>query len=141
VCWFDEQVYPADSSTPARARRFALDQLRRAFGDEAQVTALGTDAGLIVSELVTNAVNAGATRIGVALAIHHGHLRIGIADDASGRPTVQTASPHATGGRGLHIVEQLARRWGTCATPGGKEIWAELSVEPAATAVPLNCTI
>jgi two-component sensor histidine kinase len=140
VCWFDERTYPADSSTPLLARRFTADRVRQVLRVDPAARALVDDAGLMVSELVTNAVNASATTITVRLDIHRDHARIAVTDDAPGSPMLRIPSPNATGGRGLRIVDQLARRWGTGPTSDGKQTWAELSVDPAVTAT-LNCTI
>jgi signal transduction histidine kinase len=140
VCWFDERAYPAGSSTPALARRFTRDSLHEVLGAGSAVKDIVEDTGLIVSELVTNAVNAGATTVAVRLGIHHDHLRIDVDDDALGLPTLRTPSPRATGGRGLRIIEQLVRGWGSRPSPLGKQVWAELAYVPATT-FRLNCTI
>jgi two-component sensor histidine kinase len=140
VCWFVEQAYSADSWTPTQARRLAADRLHQALGADAAAEELVDIAGLVISELVTNAVNAGATMITVDLAIHRDHVRAGVADDAAGSPIVRTPTLHATGGRGLRILDQLVRSWGVRPTASGKQIWAEFFVDPAATAA-LSCTV
>ena len=140
MCRFDEHAFSADSSTPSLARAFTVEHLHQALGSDAADSGLLEDAGLVVSELVTNSVKAGASEIEVGLAIHHDHIRLAVADDAAGEPAVRSPSPHATGGRGLHIIEQLARRWGTVPTPSGKQVWAELAADPAALAS-VVCTI
>jgi hypothetical protein len=63
-----------------------------------------------------------------------------VSDNAGGTPELQTTTPNSTGGRGLHIVEQLARRWGSLIQSDGKQVWAELPLDPAAPAS-LVCTI
>jgi signal transduction histidine kinase len=126
-------------STPARARQFATTQLHDVFGDDPQVLPVIDDAVLAISELVTNAVNAQATTVTVELTIHHDHLQLAVFDDADGQPELQSPSPHATGGRGLRIIERVGRGWGTRPGPGGKQIWVELALDPRST-VALECT-
>ena len=140
MCWSETQTYRAEPSTPATARRFIGACLRQALGEQPRVMAVTDDAALAVSELVTNAINAGATTVTVGLMIHHDHLRLAVSDNAAGIPQMRTPSPHATGGRGLRITAQLARDWGTATTRDGKQVWAELSLEPTTTTT-LNCTI
>jgi anti-sigma regulatory factor (Ser/Thr protein kinase) len=139
VCAFDEQVYAVDAATPSKARRFAVERLHATL-DRIWAQPAIDDVGLVVSELVTNAVNAGARTVAVDLAVHRGYVRLAVADDAAGRPVPQSPSTRETGGRGLHIVDQLSRGWGYIPTPGGKEVWAEVAVDPKATGT-LSCSV
>jgi anti-sigma regulatory factor (Ser/Thr protein kinase) len=95
---------------------------------------LGEDAGLVASELVTNAVRA-STGLGPAIApvriwlgsdTHHVLLAVA---DASPRPPVRlNLAPDAEGGRGLALVEALSARWGwhpTTMASLAKIVWAE----------------
>jgi serine phosphatase RsbU (regulator of sigma subunit) len=41
-------------------------------------------------------------------------------------PRIRTAGETDEGGRGLYLVEQLATRWGSRATPEGKAVWFEM---------------
>jgi anti-sigma regulatory factor (Ser/Thr protein kinase) len=137
VCWSESESYPAGPSTPAAARRFTVTCLGQLLGDDQSVIA---DAALATSELVTNAVNARATKVTVEVMVHHDYLRLAVSDDAGGQPELRTTGPNSTGGRGLHIVEQLARRWGSLIQSDGKQVWAELPLDPAAP-TSLVCTI
>jgi len=102
------------------------------------LAALAEPAELVVSELVTNAVQASTgpaalPRIGVPVV----HLRL-LADlrrvvvevwDGNPEPPVaKQAAPDDESGRGLMLVEALCKRWGSEAVParGGKVVWAEL---------------
>jgi anti-sigma regulatory factor (Ser/Thr protein kinase) len=88
------------------------------------------DAVLAVTELVTNAINAGSQQIVVDVDLHRDHLVLAVADDAPGLPEVQEPEQFSTHGRGLHIIDTLARRWGTERQSIGKRVWAELPVDP-----------
>jgi hypothetical protein len=95
---------------------------------------LSQDAGVVVSELVTNAVTASAG-IGLAAAPvmmwfgSDGHcLLLAVADVSSRPPARLEVRPDAEGGRGLALVEALSGRWGWHpATIAGlkKVVWAE----------------
>src|SRR5262245_29961199 len=92
---------------PSAARRAAKSMLQ-AWGlrDESWLTT----AAVVVSELVTNAVQHGCGTIG--LDIHQiGHRVIVSAVDASATAP-RRREPDETGGRGLAIVEQLSADWG-----------------------------
>lgn len=82
------------------------------------------DPVLVVSELVTNSVSAGASYI--ELEVHVGTERIDltVADDAQGWPTPQQSTPEDVNGRGLAIVEKLAHRWNVTSSETGKSVTA-----------------
>jgi hypothetical protein len=81
---------------------------------------------LCVSELVTNALNAGSTLITLALQLQDGILRVSLIDDAAGWPTPMRPSDADPHGRGLIIIAALSRAWGIDRAPSGKEVWAAL---------------
>jgi len=80
------------------------------------------DALLAVSEIVTNAVKAGANHICLEMASSGASLTILVEDDAEGWPTVQHPSYDSESGRGLNIVEQLADAWDVRRTQHGKVV-------------------
>lgn len=67
------------------------------------------DAALVVSELITNAIQAGCARAQIDLVIDDHCLRIVVRDDAPGRVMPREALPDDANGRGLGIVGALAR--------------------------------
>ncbi|GAA3467654.1 hypothetical protein GCM10018965_022070 [Nonomuraea roseola] len=87
---------------------------------------------LLVSELVTNALQHTEGTIRLALCFEDGLLRCEVedteADTASLRPG--PAREYDESGRGLHLVEELACCWGSARTARGKAVWFELSVRP-----------
>jgi anti-sigma regulatory factor (Ser/Thr protein kinase) len=83
-------------------------------------------AEVIVSELVTNAIRHASGPIQLRL-IRQNALICEVADSSSTSPRLRHARTTDEGGRGLFLVAQLSRRWGTRYTPDGKIIWAELS--------------
>lgn len=134
MCRFDQQTYRARPSTPAAARRSTVEHLHLVLGADPVVEPVADNVALVVSELATNAVTAGATTVTVVLTIHRDHVRVAVSDDAAGLPVLQSPAPHQTGGRGLRIVSQLARQWGTARSADGKQVWAVLSIDPVLTA-------
>ena len=101
---------PADLSAPSIARNFVSDRLDL-LDDPDNPWSL-EDVVLVVSELVTNSVRAGAKTISVRLQLSDDRLQLQVADDADGVPTPREAQPHDVRGRGLAITEALADEWG-----------------------------
>ncbi|MFG2292849.1 SpoIIE family protein phosphatase [Streptomyces sp. NPDC048603] len=87
---------------------------------------------LILSELITNAIRYGAEPIRVRL-LHDRSLICEVSDGSSTSPHMRRAEDTDEGGRGLFLVSQYAKRWGTRYIPRGKIIWSEqaLQGEPA----------
>ncbi|MFF3940655.1 SpoIIE family protein phosphatase [Streptomyces phaeofaciens] len=82
---------------------------------------------LIVSELVTNAILHGEPPVRLRL-IHDRTLICEVTDAGSTAPHMRRARTFDEGGRGLLLVAQLSRRWGTRPHPQGKTIWAEQEI-------------
>ncbi|MFF3851369.1 SpoIIE family protein phosphatase [Streptomyces sp. NPDC002328] len=113
---------PARGDSAARARALAAPLLRRwRTGEQARDTAL-----LVIGELVANAVRFGAGPVTVRLVRAGGHLSCEVGDTGEGRPRLRRGELLDDGGRGLHVVHQLASRWGVRWTDAGKAVWAEL---------------
>jgi anti-sigma regulatory factor (Ser/Thr protein kinase) len=113
---------PPGVRTPPTARHWALVGLQRlGLGGEELADAL-----TVLTELVTNATRAASDRVTVDLEAAGNVLRIGVRDDSDHRPRLRTAADDETEGRGLTIVEALARRWWVEEHEIGKTVWAEL---------------
>ena len=80
---------------------------------------------LIVSELVTNAIRYGSPPIRLRL-IRGAGVICEVSDGSNSSPHLRRAQTFDEGGRGLLLVAQLARRWGTRHHVTGKTIWAEI---------------
>lgn len=101
------------------------------------------DAALVVSELLSNAIRHArplpGARVQVAWAVDNGSVEVAVSDGgAPTRPYPAHASVSALGGRGLDIVEYLARTWGVRADSQGLTVWAVLPAP--ADAVPARVT-
>jgi anti-sigma regulatory factor (Ser/Thr protein kinase) len=116
---------PHDVDSIPRARR-ALDRVR---GDVDELTL--RHARLLVSELVTNVVRhvepkGGDDQIELAVERDDAHLRVEVADHGAGfQPAPRADRQHGSSGWGLHILAQLAERWGV-ESGDGTRVWFEL---------------
>ncbi|MGW3956550.1 SpoIIE family protein phosphatase [Streptomyces sp. NPDC004752] len=125
----DDQVavwqVPSDPAGVAEARRAAMHVLATwNLPDQQFVTEL------VISELVTNALRYGKPPVQLRL-IRDTVLICEVSDTSSTAPHLQRARTFDEGGRGLLIVAQLTRRWGSRQTPTGKTIWAEIPIVPS----------
>jgi signal transduction histidine kinase len=89
------------------------------------------DAQLIVSELVTNAIQHGdGSRITFTMTVRAGFLRLAVHGGTPGRPVVRAADDDAEHGRGLFLVDHLATAhggtWGS--SDDGTTTWCNLAV-------------
>ncbi|MEU6318313.1 ATP-binding protein [Streptomyces sp. NPDC047009] len=110
---------PRDETSVCRARNLASRQLS-AWGLED----LEDSTKLIVSELVTNAVRHASGPIGLCLK-RHKVLTCEVSDTEAYAPRPRRASPVDENGRGLGLVAQMSRSWGSRLESGGKVVWAE----------------
>ena len=93
-------------------------------------------AGLVVSELVTNALRhgvpagdgCGADRsVGLRLLGQARYVMCLVSDPGNGIPVLREADPFAENGRGLTVVETCSVRWGWhLLDGGGKVVWSLL---------------
>jgi hypothetical protein len=127
------------TTAPASARA----RVRVTLGDW-QLSELDEDALILVTELVTNALEASTTLsgeplyigghmavIGLRLHSNRSRLLIEVYDTAPGVPVLKTPDSYAEAERGLRLVSYLTDgRWGWHPVHGqaGKCVWAELSL-------------
>jgi PAS domain S-box-containing protein len=109
-----------DHRVAGQARRFTRAKLR-----EWGLIALVEPAELLVSELVTNALTHTDRPLQLRLLCQRA-LTVEVADSDTRTPIQRGAGDYEEGGRGIRLVDQLARRWGSRATRAGKVVWFEL---------------
>ncbi|MGW0910445.1 SpoIIE family protein phosphatase [Streptomyces sp. NPDC002784] len=115
--WYLE---PEDAA-PGRARRLARRALSR-WGMED----MSDSVELLVSEVVTNAVRYTSRPVTLRL-LRTDVLRCEVGDDVPQLPRLRQARATDEGGRGLYLVNKLARRWGATRLSTGKVVWFELN--------------
>jgi anti-sigma regulatory factor (Ser/Thr protein kinase) len=131
-------LLPFTASSVGEARRNLVSDLI-----EVGVRGPGlTDAALVISELLSNALQHGKPLPGEAIRaawdLDAGSVRVSVSDGGGAtEPELGEPTPTAIGGRGLRIVARLSRRWGTSSGHEGTTVWAEvqLGLQPA-VAVP-----
>lgn len=120
--------FPPDSRSVRAARAFvaevvdAPDQVRE-------------DLALVVSELAANAVLHTPAAFTVTVRSLGDAVRVEVADSSPVLPQVKDHGDRAPTGRGLRIVDQLARGRGVQRTDDGKVVWAEVAIDPQIEAV------
>ncbi|MFF1467111.1 SpoIIE family protein phosphatase [Streptomyces mirabilis] len=110
-----------EDAAPGRARRLARRALAR-WGMED----MSDSVELLVSEVVTNAVRYASRPVTLRL-LRTDVLRCEVGDDVPQLPRLRQARATDEGGRGLYLVNKLARRWGATRLSTGKVVWFELS--------------
>jgi anti-sigma regulatory factor (Ser/Thr protein kinase) len=84
---------------------------------------------LVVTELLSNAVDHGRGPVRLAVAYPGEWVHVEVYDGAAEPPRLQPHDVLAARGRGLQLVEALALRWGWTHDPPGKLVWAEVPTE------------
>jgi anti-sigma regulatory factor (Ser/Thr protein kinase) len=118
------------ASTPgavARARH-ALDGFAGELGPDVHYDSL-----LLISELVTNSVThskASNVVIELVVCVTPSTIRVEVSDDGEGFEPPPIPHDDEESGRGLHVLQELADRWGT---PNGQgtAVWFEIDRVPS----------
>lgn len=115
---------PRSPQAAGLARRWLSDALPQMPGEAL------SEAQLLVTEVVTNALRHGAAPVTMKLRVGATGLRVEVRDDGARLPQQRTASALDTGGRGLQIVDQLATDWGVSRPRAGhgKVVWFEVAI-------------
>jgi serine/threonine-protein kinase RsbW len=127
MSWRKEQELHADVDAPRRARKFVDQALAPRLAAAARA-AVVDDVALVVSELVTNAVQAGSGAVTVAIGVQQGEVKVEVTDSVPGWPTRQPGGQDACHGRGLAILQAVTSDWGVDRVPCGKSVWALMNV-------------
>ncbi|MEX1005579.1 MAG: ATP-binding protein [Acidimicrobiia bacterium] len=118
---------PTPDAAPA-AREFVVSF--GGFTDAESLLRLKT----LASEIVTNAILHARTPFSVIVTGDTAHVRVAVRDRSAVLPTKRDYAANHPTGRGLHIVEALADRWGVDADDDGKTVWFEMDRESAGVA-------
>lgn len=88
-----------------------------------------SDAQLLVTELITNALNARSSSLEVVVCLDGDVVRLAVLDDAPGGPAPRSADVTDEHGRGLSIVAALGQAWGVEYHTGAKRVWVDLPLD------------
>ncbi|WP_439813400.1 ATP-binding protein [Streptomyces sp. P9-2] len=121
------EIPERDARRVGMARKLTAARLRYCG-----LEALVDDATLIVSELVTNAIQHGdGDQITMTMTVRGGFLRLAVHGETPGQPVARHAPDDAECGRGLFLVDCLAAAhggtWGT--ERNGSTTWCILAVD------------
>jgi anti-sigma regulatory factor (Ser/Thr protein kinase) len=97
--------------------------VRRVAADLAELD----DLELLVSELVTNAVVHAIGDVEFTICVGADRVRVEVGDANQNPPTLR--SPDGASGRGLHLIDAVASRWGVVGRDGGKTVWFEIDAQ------------
>jgi anti-sigma regulatory factor (Ser/Thr protein kinase) len=136
------QAWPLQTRLPLAALPTAPSVARghvRTVAREWGLADLADTAELLVSELVTNAVQASAKLRTAGTPVIHLRVTsdrmsmvIHVWDASSGMPVrrVDADELDEEGGRGLLLVETLSKDWGAYRKADGKVVWCLITAEP-----------
>jgi anti-sigma regulatory factor (Ser/Thr protein kinase) len=106
----------------SHARQFVFDTCRNSG-----LQSICEDAALLASEVVTNAIrHAAGDRVTVRAERVGDELVVQVLDASSQEPMVLAQDPWAETGRGMALVDSIAREWGVVPHPSGKVVWFRL---------------
>lgn len=113
---------PLDPSSVRVARAQASDVLE-AYGWEPR----SHDVQLIVSELVTNALDQQASEVELFMQFRGDRLHLEVCDWGGRAPVRHDTPADEPGGKGLNIVNRLADDWGSEIRDGRTTVWCDIS--------------
>lgn len=89
---------------------------------------------IAVTEMVNNVVQHVKTPMTVYLAARDGALAVAVRDGSDHQPRYGgPVPPTSYGGRGLLLIDSVARRWGTVGVQDGKVVWAVIHAQDEVT--------
>jgi anti-sigma regulatory factor (Ser/Thr protein kinase) len=120
------RAYPLDPTSAGQARAWCREHLALVLAAQPHRAGLVCDVVTVVSELVTNALQAGSPRTVLTLRTEPAAVTVAVTDSVAGLPKPRHAGPTDASGRGLAIVSALASDWGVTQWGIGKTVWAEV---------------
>jgi hypothetical protein len=116
---------PATARSASQGRHFVVDALRRW-----RLEALVDSAGLLSTEVITNAVLHARTPLTVSIErVGDDCVQISVSDGSTVVPRRRQASGEATNGRGLELLDRLSASWSVISSELGKTVQFTLDGE------------
>lgn len=116
-----EQTLVPDRCAPATARASVRAACAPAFPQ------LVDDALLLVSEVVTNAVEHGRAPVRLSVDCDPDGITVAVEDGSPTLPRTRRIDRRRHSGRGLVLVQSIAAEWGVRRTGNGKQVWFRLA--------------
>lgn len=118
------QGFPLNPASITAARHYVGKLLADQSADSREAVEL------MVSEVVTNSIRHAQTGFTIEVKVSADQVRVTVTDRGAGDPQVQSPAPTEPTGRGLQIVDDLARGWGVRASRRGqgKSVWFTYSL-------------
>lgn len=114
--------FAAEPRSVSAARRFAVGTLKQWDQDD-----LADIITLLLSELVTNAILHADSAPDVTVRLLPDRVHVQVTDSHPGSVGLPDIDEESTHGRGLALVETLARDWGSVDLSGGKVVWFDVA--------------
>ncbi|MET9778512.1 ATP-binding protein [Streptomyces sp. NPDC006367] len=117
-------------AVPAEVR--LLRKAATAQLDQWGVPGATEEAGLVVTELVTNVIKHVGEGVSATLILERSgeRLRVEVHDKSRSLPSVAETGCDDECGRGLHLLAALSVDWGAALTAVGKSVWCEIALRP-----------
>lgn len=112
---------PAEPASVGAGRQFLRGTLR-----EWDIPELSDTACLLASELLSNAVRHATGPLRLRLRQAGNEVSVEVSDGSPNLPRARQVAPDDESGRGLMLVEALAKAWGTAPRDVGKAVWFSL---------------
>ena len=116
-----EHHFPCSPDAPTQARSIVTTTLAGWSRND-----LADAAAVIITEFATNAVRHADSAFNVSISQYGDTIRISVQDCGPAVPWRCDPPVTELSGRGLGLVDHLAKRWGTDLAEAGKVVWAEL---------------
>lgn len=115
------------ASDPAAVRQARLF-VRNACRAYRMPETVSDTAILLTSEVVTNALTHGRSEARLSVTFVGTAIRIEVTDENSRHPQPAAVDEDALNGRGLMILDLLAKRWGVRDEIYGKTVWFDVDI-------------
>ncbi|MFL6206957.1 MAG: response regulator [Acidimicrobiales bacterium] len=118
------EVVTADLPADPASVRSARELLREALGDDGDGLLFSIE--LLTSEVVTNALRHASSAPRIEAHLGPDTVRVAVYDEDPALPAHREPDLGRPGGRGLHLLDRIASRWGAEPSGAGKVVWFEI---------------
>ena len=122
-CSYDTVSLPAHARSAREARKWVGSSLAPKLETDRR-----HDLGLLISEVMANAIQHGSDDVGIELRLigHETYVRVEVTNAGAGlAPRPRATEPSSSGGFGLFLVECLTREWGINRQRDRTQVWFE----------------